>query len=81
MKEHKFTLILDTESNEEESEKLYSAFNDGTLSTIIGVPQIRFHRESASLENAIWSAMADVQSAGFHVPRVEMEPEMLANTA
>ena len=81
MKEHKFTLILDTEPNEEESEKLYSAFNDGTLSTLIGVPQIRFHRESATLENAIWSAMADVQSAGFHVTRVEMEPEMLANTA
>ena len=81
MKEHIFTLILDKDPNDEESEKLYSSFNDGTLATIIGVPQIRFHRESPSLEMAIWSAMSDVQSAGFHVARVEIEPEMLANTA
>jgi hypothetical protein len=29
-------------------------FNDGTLATIAGVPQIRFHRDALSLEEAIY---------------------------
>lgn len=78
MKEHEFTLILTADPNEEEADRLYGIFNDGTLSTIAGVPQIRFHREAPSLEEAIRSAMADVRSAGFDVVRVEMEPEAVA---
>lgn len=75
MKEHEFTLILKADPKEEESDKLYSIFNDGTISTISGVPQIHFHRAASSLEEAIRSAMTDVRSAGFDVARVEMEPE------
>jgi len=29
----------------EESNRLYSIFDDGTLATIVSVPQIHFHRE------------------------------------
>lgn len=75
MKEHEFTLILTTEPDEDESDRLYGIFNDGTISTIVGVPQISFHREALSLEEAIRSAMADVKSAGFKIARVEIEPE------
>lgn len=52
-------------------------FNDGTISTIAGVPQIHFHREADSLEEAIRSAIGDVRSTGFDVERVEMLPDVL----
>ena len=74
MKVHEFTLILTADPNEEESDRLYSIFNDGTLVTIAGVPQVHFHREAPSLEDAIGSALADVRKAGFEVVRVEIEP-------
>jgi hypothetical protein len=75
MKEHEFTLILTTDPSEEEADKLYGCCNDGTLSTIAGIPQIHFHRAALSLEDALRSAIRDVRAAGFDVERVEMEPE------
>ena len=38
MKEHEFTLILTTDPSEEEADRLYGCCDDGTLSTIAGVP-------------------------------------------
>jgi hypothetical protein len=75
MKIHEFTLILTTDPTEEEADTLYGVFQDGTISTIAGVPQVRFHREAGSLEEALRSAISDVRSAGFGVMRVEMEPD------
>jgi len=77
MKEHEFTLVLTADPNEDDADKMYGTFNDGTISTIAGVPQIRFHREADSLEEAIRSAIGDVSSTGFVVKRVEMEPGAL----
>lgn len=77
MREHEFTLILTADPNDGQADKLYGTFNDGTISTIAGVPQINFHREAASLEAAIRSAIGDVRSAGFDVQRVEMQPDRL----
>ena len=74
MKVHEFTLILTADPNEEESDRLYSIFDDGTLVTIAGVPQVHFHREAPSLEDAIGSALAQVRKAGFDALRVEIEP-------
>ena len=74
MKVHEFSLILTDDPNEEESDRLYSIFNDGTLVTMAGVPQIHFHREASSLEDAIASALAQVRKAGFDAVRVEIEP-------
>jgi hypothetical protein len=74
MKTHEFTLVLTADPNEEEADKMYGAFDDGTISTLAGVPQVRFHREAESLEEAIRSAIGDVRSSGFDVARVEMEP-------
>ena len=81
MKEHEFSLILTADPNEEQADKLYGAFNDGTISTIAGVPQIRFHREAGSLEEAIRSAIGDVRSTGFDVTRVEMEPDAVLQSS
>ena len=74
MKVHEFTLILTTEPDEEESDRLYSVFDDGTIATVAGVPQIHFHREVPSLEEAIGSALLNVKEAGFEVIRVETDP-------
>ena len=81
MKEHEFTLVLTADPNEEEADKRYGTFSDGTISTIAGVPQIHFHREAGSLEEAIRSAIADVRLTGFDVERVEMEPDAVLQTS
>ena len=80
MKAHEFTLILTADPNEEESDRLYSIFDDGTLATVAGVPQIHFHREARLLEEAIDSALMAVKRAGFDVVRVETEPEVMQET-
>ncbi|MCY3669189.1 MAG: hypothetical protein OXH81_26320 [Gemmatimonadetes bacterium] len=80
MKVHEFTLVLTADPNEEESALLYSIFNDGTIVTMAGVPQIHFHREASSLEDAIASAMVHVRKAGFDVVRVEIEPRNIFTT-
>jgi hypothetical protein len=77
MKEHEFTLVLLREPDEAQADKLYGVVDDGTIATIAGTPQILFHREAPSLEEAIRSAVGDVRSAGFEVARVEMQPDML----
>jgi hypothetical protein len=81
MKEHQFTLILTADPNEEEADRIYGLVNDGTISTIAGVPQIHFHRDAPSLEEAIRSAIRDVRSAGFDVQRVEIQPEAMSQQA
>ena len=81
MKEYEFTLVLTADPNEDEADKMYGTFNDGTISTIAGVPQVRFHREAGSLEEAIRSAIGDVRSTGFDVERVEMEPSSVLQTS
>jgi hypothetical protein len=77
MREHEFTLVLHSDPSEEEADKLYGVIDDGTISTIAGVPQIQFHRQAVTLEEAIRSAVNDVRSAGFDVERVEMLPDAL----
>ncbi|MDE0185580.1 MAG: hypothetical protein OXP71_08990 [Candidatus Poribacteria bacterium] len=74
---HEFTLILTVDPNEEESNRLYQAFDDGTLVTSVDVPKICFHREAPSSEDAIESALVNVMLAGFDVLRVEIEPEVM----
>ena len=81
MKEHDFTVVLNTDPDEEAADRLYGTFDDGTISTISGVPQIHFHRQASSLEEAIRSAIANIRSVGFGVLRVEIAPEALAQPA
>ncbi len=81
MREHDFTLILNADPDEEAADRLYGVIDDGTLSTISGVPQVHFHREGTSLEAAIRSAIANIKSVGFDVARVEIEPRALGRTA
>jgi hypothetical protein len=77
MREHDFTLVLARDPDEETADRLYGAFDDGTIITTAGIPQIHFHREASSLEEAIRSALNDVRSAGIDVERVEMLPDAI----
>jgi hypothetical protein len=78
MKEHEFTLVLSDDPSDDAAERLYATFDDGTISTSGGVATIAFHRERESLEEAIRSAIGDVQVCGLTVKRVELEPRALS---
>ena len=74
MKKYEFQVTLAgvEEMTEEISNALYEAgCDDGTPFSSEGVAAVGFTREANSLEEAIRSAIADVQKAGFAVARVE----------
>jgi len=77
MKEHAFTLILNSEPDDDQADRLYGLLSGGTIATIAGVPQIHVHRAGASLTDAIRTAIADVRKGAFDVIRVEIAPESL----
>ena len=78
MHKYEFTLVL-TESLEltdDLAEALFAAgCSDGTPGTCNGVFSIDFRREAWSFEEAMRSAIADVQTAGYKVARVEIDAE------
>lgn len=80
-KVHEFTLILDSEPDEEEADRLYGRFDDGTIATSVGVPHVDFYRTAPSLEDALRTAIADIRAEGFDVVRVEIEPETVAQAS
>jgi hypothetical protein len=76
---HEFTLILAAaDLTEEQCNAVYEAgCDDGTISTSQGVSRIDFAREAPSLEVAIRSAIAHVQTAGLQVIRAEITADSL----
>ncbi|MFD2532981.1 hypothetical protein [Gracilimonas halophila] len=71
---HTFTLLLDNENeltNELEDALFQAGCDDGILYSKNQVVYIEFDREAESLEEAVISAINDVESAGFQVARVE----------
>jgi len=70
-----------TAFSDDVAEKLYGAFADGTLASSDGSARILFGRESATLSDAIRSAVHDVRKAGLDIDHVEIENEDLAETA
>ena len=77
---HEFTLILvEPYVTDEQCNALYEAgCDDGTISTSQGVTRIDFAREALSLEEAIRSAIANVNAAALRVSRAEIATERLA---
>jgi hypothetical protein len=72
---HEFAMILARpEESEDDADRLCGAgCNDGSISMSAGVTRIDFHRDADSLEDAIRSAVADVNRAGFQVARIEID--------
>ena len=82
MKKHEFAVILASpEESEDDADRLYEAgCADGSISTSNGVTRIDFHRRAPSLEEAIRSAIGNVQAAGFHVAHVLIEPASIVTS-
>jgi hypothetical protein len=75
MKEYDVKLVLANvfDVTDDQGDALFEAgCNDGTIVCRDGQVFIDFTRESASLEQAINSAAADVERAGFQVDHVEV---------
>jgi hypothetical protein len=84
MRKHHFTLIVSGsgELTEELANALYKAgCDDATPGTSGQTLMIDFHRRASSLEEALRSAIADVQRAGLDVERVEIDASVLGPAA
>jgi len=87
MHTYSFKVILGdrAEMTEDLAEALAAAgCDDGLSGSSGGVAEVIFDREAESLEQAVRSAIADVQQAGCRVAHVEIAPEditMLATAA
>ena len=76
-----FTIVLKNapELTEELADRLFATgCDDGSPGMCSGVTTIDFHREAASLEDAIRSAVANVSSAGCVAARVEIDAQTLS---
>lgn len=75
---YEFSVILSGESelNEELANRLFEAgCDDSSPGSCNCVVSVDFHREANSLEEAIRSAIANVQAAGCTVAKVEIAPD------
>jgi hypothetical protein len=77
MKTHAFTIIIDTNLDDDLVDKLYALMDDATVCSIAGVARIGIDREATGLEDAISSALGQISDLGLHALRVELEPESL----
>jgi len=75
MKTYEFDVILHEvlEISDEQADALFAAgCDDGIPVCSNGLAWVHFDREEASLEEAIRSAVIQVQAAGFRVVKVEL---------
>ena len=78
MTTYEFTLRIDKRlESEDEMEGVYSRCQDCSLLVEGAVTLLQFDREADSLQDAIRTAITDVNAAGHHVTQVEMAPAAL----
>jgi hypothetical protein len=76
MRTYEFNVVLKSvaEVTDDQADVLFQAgCDDGTPASSGGLAWIHFDREASSLEEAIRSAVAQVQSAGFTVSKIELD--------
>ena len=81
MMKYEFTVYLVglTEITEDAADALFEAgCDDASPASRDGQVWSTFHREAASLEEAIRSAVRDVNKAGYQVERVELDTDAIA---
>lgn len=54
---------------------VYARCDDVSMFNSDGITRITFHRDAVTLDDAIRSAVSEVQSSGFKVKQIEVEPE------
>lgn len=82
MKTYEFDVVLKnvSEVTDDQADELFAAgCEDGTPTACNGVAWIHFDREAASLEEAISSAVAQVQAAGLQVSKVELDADTVVS--
>ncbi len=73
-----FTLQLqDRISDEAGMDGIYSQCTDATIVTDGDLTLVHFDRDGDTLDQAIRTAIADINAAGFRVARVEMDVDGL----
>ena len=78
MKSYAFDVVLKDmpEVTDDQADALFAAgCDDGTPACCDGTAWIHFDREANSLEDAIRSAIAQVQAAGFTLSKVELDAD------
>ena len=78
MKTYEFDVVLKdvTEVTDDQSDALFEAgCDDGTPACSNGMAWVHFDREASSLEEAIRSAVSQVQATGLQVAKVELDAD------
>ncbi|MCH8044796.1 MAG: hypothetical protein IID44_13870 [Planctomycetes bacterium] len=76
MKTFDFTITIDQLVEDLDAvDAFYGRCDDVSMFNADGITKITFHRDAASLDDAIRAAVSDVQSAGYKVKQIEVEPE------
>jgi len=72
---YEFSLILKaTDVTDAEADKLYEAgCDDGSILSRGDVTRVQFDRDASTLDEALASAIRDVEAADFQVARVEID--------
>jgi hypothetical protein len=76
MKTYEFDVVLKDvpEVTDDQADVLFAAgCDDGTPACCNGIAWLHFDRQAPSLEEAIRSAVAQVQAAGFAVSKIELD--------
>jgi hypothetical protein len=76
MKKYEFNVVLKdtTEVSDDQADALFAAgCDDGTPASSNGMAWVHFDRAAGSLEEAIRSAVGQVQAAGFGAAKVEID--------
>ncbi len=80
---YEFSLVLSApDVTDEDADKLYEAgCDDSSILTRGGVTRVQFDRQASNLDEALASAIHDVEQAGFAVARVEIERHEVPQSA
>jgi len=80
---YEFSLILTaSDITDDEAEKLFeSGCDDGSILSRGDITMVQFDREAATLDEALISAIRDVENAGLKVARVEIDRHEVPQTA
>jgi hypothetical protein len=71
-----FTITIDQLVEDLDAiDAFYGRLDDVSMFNADGTTRITFHREAATLDDALRSAIADVQSFGYKAKQIEVEPE------
>lgn len=91
MRAYEFTLILDSDPTDEQSERLAEHFGAGgaapdgvidvTLSVLVGIPRADCTVRAASFDEAVAQVLPGLGSEGITVERIEMPPDVFAPAA